>query len=102
MNRDAKIASNWKGRILVEYSVDPQKKGEYCKFPELKIQRLKELKQHEQNQLNQQKELNEFLIIGEFGRLICLPDSQKYNLSFCVAEYEWNTKKMDRKGDSTT
>lgn len=34
MNRDAKIATHFKGRLLVEYFVTPGQEDSYCKFPE--------------------------------------------------------------------
>lgn len=40
MNQDAKIASNWKGRMLIEYSITPPEEGKYEKFPVFKKQKI--------------------------------------------------------------
>ena len=32
------------------------------------------------------------MILGEFGRVICLPDDKKYNLCFSLAEINEDTK----------
>lgn len=78
MNKNPEEASNWKGRIAVEY---------WCidhKYPEFKVQPIPA--DFDSRNFERTIAPNRFLIIGEFGQGMCLPTQEKYRLKFALAD----------------
>ena len=78
MNRDPATASNWKGRLLVEYWCED------FKYPVYKVQNI--AADFDRYMFENCIEMRNFLIIGEFGQAMCLPEQAKYRLKFKLAE----------------
>lgn len=57
--------------------------------------------QDRKKRLAETMEMKDYLIVGEFGRVICLPDDQKYSLCFSVAEHEEIMRNDKKKGELT-
>ena len=90
MRRDSSRASNWCGRILVEYFCLPQK------YPIYKIVLMKD-------QNYQDRVVAPFLIkqnykiCVEFGSGICLPNTKDYKIRLAIGPQKWDFTPKEKK-----
>lgn len=85
MNQNPEEASNWKGRIVVEY---------WCidhKYPEFKINNIPA--NFDTRLYERTISPNRYFIIGEFGSALCLPSQEKYKLKFSLADMQIESSK---------
>jgi hypothetical protein len=85
MNKNPDEASNWKGRIVIEY---------WCvdhKYPEFKVQNIPA--DFDTRLYERTIAPNRYFLIGEFGSALCLPTHEKYKLKFALADMGYESSK---------
>ena len=80
MNDNPEGATQWKGRVLVEYWTEDDK------FAKSKKHHLN--KEEMTKEIALKMPLNKYFIIGEVGSGIALPDSKKYTIKVMMGKYE--------------
>lgn len=83
MNNNPTEASDWKGRMLVEY---------FCiehKYPEFKVQDIAD--DFDRDLFESTTAPNDYFVIFEFGSGLLLPSEQKYKLRLQIAEMKWTS-----------
>ena len=82
MNNNPEYASNWKGRLLLQYY------AEDTKHPEMKIEDISNsVKQDAAKWVTQ----TEYELMVEIGTGICLPDSKKYKIRIAINDFVLQT-----------
>lgn len=79
MNEDPNIASQWKGRVLVQFFCED------VKYPVLKMKNIEDdlAKQVIREALKEE----EYMLVCEFGQGICLPKSEDYQLKIVIGKH---------------
>ena len=83
MNKDPSIASNWKGRILVEF---------FCEDAKHPICKRKDITDREVvNRVMQYMQPRDYQVVCELGQGICLPDTKSYKLKIQIGKRSWES-----------
>ncbi len=84
MNENPEIASNWKGRILMQVTAEKTEKP---------LCLMRQLPKEEVEKAAVLYQTHEFEVIAEVGQGVSLPTADKYNVMIKIADLEMKTEK---------
>ena len=84
MNANPEIASNWKGRILMQVTAEKTEKP---------LCLLRNLSKEDVEAASVLYQAHEFEVIAEIGQGVSLPSADKYNVMIKIADLELKTEK---------
>jgi len=83
MTKNPKMATQWKGRILIHYSIVDTKE------PEVRMEEADEAIIEMSKEYIKPMEME---MIAEIGQGICLPETEKYKIRIAVQDFSCTTK----------